>query len=378
MKTLFTFLFCLLAYSTIQAQTVTELYSERKFAELVALEPKSDNLTGEELYMIGFAFFQLENDKKAIECYDKAIKRGYTDAAVYFYKGLSLCFMKDYNDALKELETAIKMEPSNQEYLNQKALVFLYQKKDDKALEIFEQATKLPNTCGEPFYWVAYIYHGKGDYQKALDLYYIAADSVPETNSYFLSSLESIGQLEYTFTYNYAKSAKAYEKAIQYSPSNYEYYYKLMKSLNSAKDYQKADSVFQIVKLAFEAGKLPEEDMEIKTVAIAQFEWNGQTAVIRRSLVDPKDVLDISYKVFLINKEGDAIERRFVIEKTLQIDPKGAKHLLCEQDKKSGSHITYPYGWSTDTIPLDDLEKAVKLVLDGKMQMGASSNTGGK
>lgn len=378
MKTLFTFLFCFLAYSTTQAQTVTELYSESKFAELVALEPKSDKLTGEELYMIGFAFFQLENDKKAIECYDKAIKRGYTVAAVYFYKGLSLCFMKEYSDALKELETAIKMAPSNQEYLNQKALVFLYQKKEDKALEIFEQATKLPNTYGEPFYWVAYIYHGKGEYQKALDLYYIAADSVPQTNSYYLSSLESIGQLEYTFTYNNRKSAAAYEKAIQYSPSNYEYYYKLMKSQNAAKDYQKADSVFQIVKSAFEAGKLPEEDMEIKTVAIAQFEWNGQTAVIRRSLVDPKDVLDISYKVFLINKEGDAIERRFVIEKTLELEKGGAKHLLCEQDKKTGSHITYPYGWSTDTIPLDDLEKAVKLVLDGKMQMGASSNTGGK
>ncbi len=378
MKTLLTLLFVLLISSTVQSQTVSELYNESKYSELIALEPKSDKFTGEEMYMIGFAFFQLENDKKAIECYDKAMKRGYTVAAVYFYKGLSLCFMKEYKDALKELETAIKMEPSNQEYLNQKALVFLYQKKEDEALKIFEQATKLPNTYGEPFYWVAYIYHGKGEYQKALDLYYIAADSVPETNSYLLSSLESIGQLEYTFTFNYSKSAKAYEKAIQYNPSNYEYYYKLMKSLNAAKDYAKADSVFMMVKKSFEDGKLPSEDMEIKTVAIAQFEWNGQSAVIRRSLVDPKDVLDISYKVFLINKEGDAIERRFVVEKTIQLEEGGPKHLLCEQDKKTGSHITYPYGWSTDTIPIDDLEKAVRLVLDGKMQMGASSNTGSK
>lgn len=378
MKTLLTLLFVLLFSSTVQSQTVSELYNESKYSELIALEPKSDKFTGEEMYMIGFAFFQLENDKKAIECYDKAMKRGYTVAAVYFYKGLSLCFMKEYKDALKELETAIKMEPSNQEYLNQKALVFLYQKKEDEALKIFEQATKLPNTYGEPFYWVAYIYHGKGEYQKALDLYYIAADSVPETNSYLLSSLESIGQLEYTFTFNYSKSAKAYEKAIQYNPSNYEYYYKLMKSLNAAKDYAKADSVFMMVKKSFEDGKLPSEDMEIKTVAIAQFEWNGQSAVIRRSLVDPKDVLDISYKVFLINKEGDAIERRFVVEKTIQLEEGGPKHLLCEQDKKTGSHITYPYGWSTDTIPIDDLEKAVRLVLDGKMQMGASSNTGSK
>ena len=116
----------------------------------------------------------------------------------------------------------------------------------------------------------------------------------------------------------------------------------------------------------------------MKTVIIAQFEWNGQRATILRSLVDPKNTLDISYKVFLVNKEGDAVERRFVVEKTLQLEEGGVKHLLCEQDKKTGSHITYPYGWSTDNIPVDDLEKAVKMVLDGKMKMGASSNVGGK
>ena len=140
----------------------------------------------------------------------------------------------------------------------------------------------------------------------------------------------------------------------------------------------KADSIFDLVKIAFEKGKLPKEDMEIKTIAIAQFEWNGQTTTIRKSLIDPKESLDISYKVFLLNKEGDKVERRFVIEKTIQLEKDGAKHLLCEQDKKTGDHITYPYGWSTDNIPLDDLEKAVKLVLDGKMKYSAKSNFGKK
>jgi tetratricopeptide (TPR) repeat protein len=276
------------------------------------------------------------------------------------------------------IEIAIEKAPENQEYLNQKALIFLYQNQNDKALEIFEKATKLPNTYGEPFYWVAYIYHEKQDYQKALDLYYIAADSVPVSNSYHVSALESIGQLEYTFTYNYAKSAAAYEKAIKVQPGNYELYYKLMKSLNADKQYLKADSIFRIVQVAFNQGRLPKDEMEMKTVIIAQFEWNGQSATIIRSLVDPTETLDISYKVFLINKEGDAVERRFVVEKTLQLEKDGAKHLLCEEDKKTGNHITYPYGWSSDTIPLDDLERAVKLVLDGKMSMGASSNTKGK
>lgn len=378
MKTYLVVFLALGFYLSGSAQTVTELYESGKYTELTALESQSSELTGDELYMIGFAFFQLENDDKAIEFYNKAIKKGFINAAVYFYKGLSLFFKKDYKDALKMIEIAIEKAPENQEYLNQKALIFLYQNQNDKALEIFEKATKLPNTYGEPFYWVAYIYHEKQDYQKALDLYYIAADSVPVSNSYHVSALESIGQLEYTFTYNYAKSAAAYEKAIKVQPGNYELYYKLMKSLNADKQYLKADSIFRVVQVAFNQGRLPKDEMEMKTVIIAQFEWNGQSATIIRSLVDPTETLDISYKVFLINKEGDAVERRFVVEKTLQLEKDGAKHLLCEEDKKTGNHITYPYGWSSDTIPLDDLERAVKLVLDGKMSMGASSNTKGK
>lgn len=376
MKTCFSLLLALGFYFSASAQTVTELYQKRDYKELIKKESKE--LTGEEFYMIGYAYFQLENDKKAIECYDKAIKKDYKDAAVYFYKGLSLFYMKAYKDAMKEVETAISIEPDNQEYVNQKGLILLYQGDSKAALPVFEQATKLKNTYGEPFYWVAYIHHENQEYQKALDLYYIAADSIPATNSYLLSTLESIGQLEYTFTYNYSKSAEAYTQAIALKPDNYEYYYKLIKSYNGAKDFHKADSVFRVVQVAFNQGRLPQDEMEMKTVIIAQFEWNGHHATILRSLVDPKNTLDISYKVFLLNKEGDAVERRFVVEKTIQLEEGGVKHLLCEQDKKTGSHITYPYGWSTDDITTEELEKGVKMVLDGKLKMGASSNTGGK
>ena len=373
-----TFILTILLYSFSYGQTATELYNNKNYQELVKLEKKADKLTPDELYMVGFAFFQLQNDNKAIEFYDKAIAKGLDNGSVYFYKGLSLCYLKKYDDAMIEVEIALKKEPTNQEFMNQKGLIYKYKGQEDKSLEFFEQATKLPNTYGEPFFWVAYIYHGKQDFKKALSLYYVALDSVPQQNSYFQTTLESIGQLEYTYSKNFIKSAQAYSQAIQLDKDNYELYYKLMKSYNAAKEYVKADSIFELVKIAFKKGKLPKEDMEIKTIAIAQFEWNGQTATIIKSLIDPKESLDISYKIFLLNKEGDKVERRFVVEKTIQLEKDGAKHLLCEQDKKSGDHITYPYGWSTDNIPLDDLEKAVKLVLDGKMKYSAKSNFGKK
>lgn len=374
MKNILTFIFISFIFICSLGQTVTDLYNNKNYSELIKFEQKGDKLEAQEFYMIGFAYFQLGNDQKAIENYDKAIAKGYDNGSTYFYKGLSFCYLKQYDDAMKNIEIALQKEPENQEFMNQKGLIYKYKGQEDKALNVFEQATKLPNTFGEPYFWIAYIYHGKEDFQKALDLYYIALDKVPKTNSHYQTTLESIGQLEYTFTKNYLKSAEAYSEAIQLDKENYELYYKLIKAYNAGKEYKKGENIFKLVKIAFENGKLPKEDMEIKTIRIAEFEWNGQRATIIKSLVDPKNTLDISYKVFLINKKGDALERRFVIEKTVQFENNGPNHLLCEQDKKTGDHITYPYGWIEDEIPLDDLEKVVKLVLDGKMKYAAKSN----
>ncbi|HLP93049.1 MAG TPA: tetratricopeptide repeat protein [Saprospiraceae bacterium] len=378
MHKLATFLLTCFTVSFAYAQTVKELYNENKYDELVKYEQKADALTGEELYMVGLAFYERQNDEKAIEFYDKAIAKGIEGGNVYFYKAISLCYMKKYDEAMKAVDISLEKEPENQLFMNQKGLIYRYQGNEDKALAFFEKATKMPNISGEPFFWIGYIYHGKQDFTKALKCYYVAADSISRNNYYYGETFKSIGQLEFSFTKNYAKSASAYVQAIEADPENYELYYKLMKSYNAAKQYTQADSVFAVVKAAFEQGKLPKEDMEIKTVAVAQFDWNGQSAVVRRSLVDPKESLDVSYKVFLLGKNGSGIERRFLVEKTIQFEKDGAKHLLCEQDKKTGDHLTYPYGWSTDAIPLEDLEKAVKLVLDGKMTYSAKSNFGNK
>jgi len=358
-------------YSFSYGQTVTELYSNKNYQELVKLENKADKLTQDELYMVGFAFYQLENDSKAIEFYDKAIAKGLDDGSVHFYKGLSLRYVKKEEEAMKEIEIAIQREPTNQEFLNEKGVIYYNQNQLDKALAVFEQAKKLPNTYGEPFYWVAQIYHEKEDFSKALTLFYEAEKNIPKTNSHYLKTLQSIGQLEYTFTKDYLKSAKAYAQVIKLNPKDYVYYPKLIKAYNAEKEYVKADSIFGLMKVAYNNKELPKEDMEFKTEAIDEFEWNGQKIIIYKYLIDPQVSLDISYKVYLLSETENKIKRTFMVEKTSQ-NPDGVRHLLCEKDKKTFTHITYPYGWKTDAIPLDDLKKAVLLVLEGKMEPGAS------
>jgi len=377
MRKIITLTFAILLCSLSFGQTTNELYIQKNYKELSKLEKDSAQLTPDELYMVGFAFFRLENDRKAIEFYNRAIAKGLNNGSVHFYKGLSLCFLKSYDDALKEVDTAILKEPSNQEIMNQKGLIYKYLGQEDKALEFFELATRLPNTYGEPFYWVAYIYHRKQEFTKALALYYKASEKVPKTNSYYLTTLQNIGQLEYTFTKDYLKSAKAYSQVIQLNPMDYEYYPKLIKAYNAVQEYSKADSIFGLMKTAYNRKVLPEDDMEFRNIAVDESEWNGQLLSVYRYLVDPKESLDISYKVYLLSKTGKKVERTFMVEKTSQ-NPDHIKHLLCEKDKKTATHMTYSYGWTTDDIPLADLKKAVMLVLDGKMKPAALPGSGNK
>ena len=377
MKKITILIFTIFLYSYSYGQTATELYNSKNFQELVKLETNVDKLTADELYMVGYAFFQLENDNKAIEFYDKAISKGLNNGSVYFYKSVSFFYSKKYDEALKQVDIALKKEPTNQEFMNHKGQIYRLQGQEDKALEFFIEATKLPNTFGEPFFWVAYIYHGKQDFKKALDLYYLALEKVPHHNSHYLTTLQSIGQLEYTYTKNFKKSANAYAQVVALNPKDYEYYPKLIKSYNSGNEYAKADSIFELMKIAYERKELSEDEMKYKNVAIDEYEWNGQKVTVWKYLVEPKESLDLSFKVYLLNKAGDKVERTFMVEKTIKL-PDGPKHLLCEKDKKTSVHITYPYGWKTDAIPLDDLKKAIGLVLDGKMEKGASSNFGNK
>ncbi|MDH4473958.1 MAG: tetratricopeptide repeat protein [Fluviicola sp.] len=378
MKTILTITLTVLLFSFSFGQTITELHENRDFQEVIKFEKKANKLTPEELFMIGFAFFQLENDDKAIEFYDKAIAKGLDNGSVYFYKGLSYCYQGKYDEAMTEIELALDKEPSNQEFMNQKGLIYKNQGQEDKALEVFEEAIKLPNTYGEPYFWIAHIVHGKLDFEKALSLYYRAADSIPESNSYYLTTLQSIGQLEYTFTHDYTKSAKAYSQVIILNPTDYEYYPKLIKAYNAAKEYAKADSIFNLMKTAYYNKVLSEDDMEYKNAAVDESEWNGQKITVHKYFEDPKESIDLSYKVYLLNKVGDKVERIFMVEKTIQFSEDSPKHLLCEKDKTTGDHITYPYGWTTDDITLEELKKAVILVLDGKLTKGASTSFNGK
>ncbi len=376
MKNLFVLL--LLTVLTVKgfAQTISQYYDKRNFAEVIKFAKDENKLSGNELYMVGYAYFVQENDAKAIAFYDKAIKKGLDEAYVYYYKALALRYSKQYKEAVKTFDIAIARDPQNQEYVSEKAFLYYYKEEYDEALKLFEAAATMPNDFQAPHYMVPHIYHLKGNYQKALTGYYDALKNISKENKYYTTTLADIGKLEYTVTKNYIKSAKAYADIVNLKPAEYDIYSKLIKSYNAAGIYKRADSVFLVLKAAYERNELSKYYTEFGSTAIDEYEYNGQNMTVYRYFKEPKEMLDVSYKVYRLNKAGDKVERTFMVEKTIKFDDKGASHLLCERDKSTNTHKTYAYGWAGDEIPLADLKKAVELVLDGKMNPAASSRSG--
>lgn len=365
-----------ICFTRLSAQNIEDFFNNKDYKEVVKFEKDTSKFTGERFYMLGYAYFRLENDVKALEMYDKALEKGLKEGYVYFYKSLALQFQKKMDEAFQNINKSIELEPNNQEYWSELGLMYFDKGEIDKALDIYLKAQKMPNTFQSPFYMVGHIYQTKKDFNKALGAFYAGLDSLSKDNEYYLKALMDIGRLEYTHTKNFKKSAEAYAKAFKLYPEDYAIHPKLMKSYNAADEFAKADSVFTIMKIAFEKGQLSDDYKRFKSVAIDEFMWKGQWLNVYKYFTAPKKSLDVMYKVYLLTEAGDKVERTFLTEKTIDLGAlDNTKHLFCETEK-GGGHRTYPFGWTTETIPLKSLREVVVRVLEEKTTPAASSKMG--
>lgn len=375
-KKLFICLVFLFPFVFAQSQSIAELYEKEEFEKLTFYANKTDSLTKEELYCIGYAFFQLENDKKAIEMYDIAIAKGLDAAYIYLYKGLSLRYDGAFDKAIENFRMAILRDPDSQKNFTELANSFYFQEKYDSALVYFTKARALEFELGDPYMKLPNIYHLTERFEKALEEYYRSASIIDKRDPAYLQILESIGLLEYTISKNYKKSIAAYSEMISLVPKNYDLYPKLIKAYYANKDFEEGNKLISILKKEFDAGGLSEQFTKYGSLPIAEFEWENQKVIVYKYFKAPQEVLDIMYKIYLLNPDGKGIQRTLMTEQTIQLGKKSPKHLLCEKEK-NGTHHTYSFGWPTDDIDYLSLKKAAIAVFDKKLT-GASSNFGSK
>lgn len=325
------YIFALLSFSSFFfAQKVEKLFNEEKFAELVALEKESATFTGEELYQLGFAFFRQENDDKAIEYYEKALKKGFDNAIVYYHIGLSQMYQKKYDEALKNLNIGLDSHPLAEFYFEK---IRIYSIKEDLVNQEKTFLEALQKSSEKDKWYVKIVLFGGSFYYNQKD---------------------------------FAKSEKIYKDAIIELPKEYEFYGKLIKSLNAQDKFSEANTYFEKMRGFYEKKELPEDEMKFKNLNVDQFTWKNQTVNVHKYFEKPKDMLAPLYVLYLINEKGDKVERRFKIEKTLQIEKTDPEFVICEEIKDG--HSTYPLGFKDDRFTMKELKELMLKILDSKIK----------
>ncbi|MCD1115396.1 tetratricopeptide repeat protein [Chryseobacterium turcicum] len=314
--------------SSIFGQKVLKLFNEQNFDEIIKLEKESETLSAEELYYVGYAFFRKENDVKAIEYYDKALSKKFDDAMLYFQKGYSLMFLKQYDQALENINIAISKSPLAEFYI-EKARI--YKIKQD-------------------------IINEEKTYIEGLQ------NSELKDDKWYLELIKNAGNFYYAQIKDFQKSEKVYEDGISAYPNEYILYEKLIKALNAQNKFAEANEIFDQTKVFYFEKKLPEDNMKFKNLAVDEFQWNNQRVNVYKYFEKPKETLESIYTVYLINKTGKKIERKFNIEKTLQIEKTDVEFVICEESNEG--HTTFPIGFKDDSFTLKDLRTLIKKVLD--------------
>lgn len=357
------------------SQNVESLFQAEEYEKAIALAVESDSLTSQEHFWAGRAYFMLSDDENAILNYNQAIEGGFEEFEVYFFRGVAQRLDKQYEAAESSLRIAMTKNPLAQYPFTELGNLFLDQEHYDSALYYFDLAREMEYQSGDSYLKLPLIYQIQEEYGTALAEYRKSLDLILPMAPGYREILIEIGRLEYAFSQDYPAAIKAYSTALENTPDDYKIQEKLIKAYFGNKEYSKGDSVFKLFQQAYLEEELPEDYMEFESVSIAETTWDGRKVVVYRMLKDPTEMLDIKYKVYLLNEAGDAIDRTLMTEKTIQIGEDGARHLLCERER-SGAHYTYRFGWSTDDIDFESLISASITVFEGELRPAASSNFG--
>lgn len=344
--------------SITNAQSIEELFKNNEYNKIIQKAKKPKKLSGLELSLVGYSYSMLLDHKNAITFFDLSFDKGYDHFYSHFLKGYSFRNLKQYNNALVEVRKALKNQPNNQELVSEIGLIFYDQNKLDSAIFYFKKASNLENTFPEPYYWLGHIYDEQQNYTEAIKYYNQASVLLTKGSHYQIKSEQRLAKLKYWFSKNYKSAILTYKELLKSDSTNFEFLSQIMLAYNSNKQYQQADSIFKILKLKHKNNELPEFNMKYGNVFFSQRAWGNYNIVIRKSFKEPTELIAPYFKIYIYDSNNEKILRRFIVEKSFQIDETKPKYRLCEHTT-NGSHQTQPYGWIDGNIPLKTLEEAI-------------------
>jgi len=214
----------LFIYFTSFAQTESSLqlarkqYQEENYAEVISLLNKAateEPQNAQVPYLMGRAYVDMSNYKKAAGCYEQAIALDSTKASWMYEAGLVYYAVPDDNKAIYWFErAAAKGYPRSNDYIENLANAYLNIKSYDKGLALLKEVLVKKPQDQELLYNIADAYYNIGKYDDAISYW----DKLLELDKKNANSLYMIG-LAYQKKGDKEKGQQLCDKAIEMDPS---------------------------------------------------------------------------------------------------------------------------------------------------------------
>lgn len=171
------------------------------------------------LMLYGIVCSETENlQKKGIDIYNKIIAVRPDYAKAYTNRGRIYHKMKNYEQAMRDYNKAIKINNDHKAY-NNRGYIYLNQDNHILAEKDFDKAISLNPQNSEAYGNKGILYRRQKKYQRALQCYAKAIELSPMS-----SNMYSNRGLLYEEMQNFAAAMKDYQRAILYNPKYYGVY----------------------------------------------------------------------------------------------------------------------------------------------------------
>lgn len=282
---------------------IEKMFKQKRYEEIIEYAPKSDKLSGSDIFRIGQSYIKLKRDQEALEMFKKALNKGYKNGEIYFAKGIVESNLEQYYAAQTSFRQALYYMPLRKKVLIELAACYYKSNQLDSALTTYQT---IEAHWGE--YWPALvmscqILQEQGYKKKALDCYYTKLPHLKKEKYYYRISLESVMKLEWHTFKNYGKTELAIKNLMETFPENYEYHMLLMQLYNYTNDYEKAHIQEEYILQGYNDLKLSEDYYSKGAMLVDQFDTAQYQIEVYRNF-QPEKNENTFYKAFIFNYDG--------------------------------------------------------------------------
>jgi tetratricopeptide (TPR) repeat protein len=289
----------------VQAQSkIEKLYTQKRYAEVVAFAPEAASLSGPDLFTVGQAYLMQQDNANALRMFDNAIAKGHKNGEVYFARGVAQSNLKMYADAAASYNQALFYMPGRKKVMIEMAANYYQANNLDSALSVYTRIEKNWGDYYPALMMTCQILHEQERYNKALDCYYSKLYALKKSPTYHREALEAVVRIEWHQAKNYIKAEAAIKNLMADYPEDYGYTMQLLQLYNFTGRYADAMLLENRLLAGFADLKLPQTFYQKGAMVVDQFDSAQYTIEAYRNFQPIQDGNEV-YKAFVFSRPGN-------------------------------------------------------------------------